>query len=354
MGILFTNNAEGTLTAGVDSGDTTNMTLTAGDGVLFPTVVLASGNYFYVTLVDSSGNREIIQVTEHQAGTDVFQTFVRAQDDTDAIAFSIGDKVQLRLPKVILEEYRDDINTNTVGVAANLAAIGTNDTDIAALQARDTADEQVLYAPSGLTMYIYNAAGEIPTGWSAHSGPADCLLAIAGGSQAYNVAGENLAGSWTPTVHAHTGPSHVHTMSTHVHTGPSHTHTGPSHSHTGPSHNHQWYDYIGSALVDSWAANGITKARWGANRIGTTVGPMASVSNADNQSVDTKDMYTILGGTGVTGSGGTGVTGASGTGDSGATDPGDTNASGTANTGTGSAPATDRPYAAVGLLIERD
>jgi hypothetical protein len=338
VGIKFTNNAEGTLTAGIDSSATVDLTLTAGDGLLFPTIVLASGDYFYATLVDSAGNREIIQVTEHQAGTDVFQTIVRGEDDTSGIAFAIGDKVQLRLPKVILEEFRTDI-------AANLAAIGTNDTDIAALQARDTADEQVLYAPSGITLYIYNPAGEIPTGWSAKSGPADCLLAIAGGSDAYNVAGENVVGSWTPTGHVHTGPSHVHTMNTHTHTGPAHTHTGPNHSHTTINHSHIWsyngkYTYYSAGDVQIMQTGNLVEGN-GLIRLGGYY-----------ESVET--LYTNKAGAAGTTSGGTGNTGVSGQGATGAKDPGDTNASGTANTGSSKEPSTDRPSAAVGLLIERD
>jgi hypothetical protein len=350
MGIEFSNNAEGTLAAGITDSDTA-LTLEAGDGALFPAASVSGGTYFYATLIKETGAREVVKVTEHTGGTDVFTTIVRAQDDSSAIAFSTSEKCELRFPKIILAEFRDDIATNT----SDLTDYETsNDIAVAALEAKDTADEQVLYAPTGLTIYIYNAAEDIPAGWSVKSGPADCLLAIAGGSQAYNVAGENLAGSWVATNHAHTGPSHVHTMGTHTHTGPSHTHTGPSHTHIGGSHTHQWYDYIGSALVDSWTSNGSSKARWGANRIGTTVGPMAAVSNAENQSVDTKDMYTKLASAGTTGAGGTGATGASGTGVTAATDPGDTNAAGTEDTGTARAPSTDRPYAAVGLLIERD
>jgi hypothetical protein len=343
MGILFTNNAEGTLTAGVGSGDTTDMDLTAGDGVLFPTVVLGAGNYFYATLVDSSGNREIVQITEHQAGTDVFQTFVRAQDDTDAIGFSIGDKVQLRLPKVILAEFRDDIATNI----SDLTDYETsNDIDIAAIQAKSTADEQVLYAPSGLTMFIYNPAGEIPTGWSAKSGPADCLLAIAGGAQDYNVAGENLAGSWTPTVHAHTGPSHVHTMNTHVHTMPTHLHTTPSHALSVaemPAHSHLSGSII-YPYTEQFSMYGRTAAT---ATYGKVMANLDRYSRSDGYQWPSQSI----------GSGAAhahGNTGATDPGDTNATDPGDTNASGTANTGTGSAPSTDRPYAAVGLLIERD
>jgi hypothetical protein len=325
VGIKFTNNAEGTLTAGLTSIATIDLTLTAGDGLLFPTIVLGAGNYFYATLVDSSGNREIIKVTEHQAGTDVFQTIVREQDDTTGIAFSIGDKVQLRLPKVILEEYRNDIASNQAQIITNDTDIATNASDIDTIELY-----QVLGAPSGLTMYIYNPTGEIPTGWSAKAGPADCLLAIAGGSNAYNVAGENLAGSWTPTGHVHTGPSHVHTMNTHIHTMPTHIHTTPSHSLSVaemPTHAH----LMGVRLGGGSGGNGA---------------PLSASTAADHNQSTTS-----------TGSGNAhshGNTGSTDPGDTNATDPGDTNASGTANSGSSKEPSTDRPYAAIGLLIERD
>jgi hypothetical protein len=318
MGIKFTNNAEGELAAGI-SDSATSLTLTAGDGSLFPAA--GGGDYFYATLISAAGVREVIKVTAHTGGTDVFTTIIRGQDDSDPAAFSTSDKCELRFPKIILEEFRDDI-------AANLAAIGTNDTDIAALQARDTADEQVLYAPTGLTMYIYNPAAEIPTGWSAKSGPADCLLAIAGGGQAYDVAGENLAGSWTPTGHKHTGPSHTHT-------GPSHTHTGPSHAHTTPSH-----------------ALSIAEMPAHTHTIGLTINRSSTVAGSLMPSNQATGMSTGSAGSGSahahgnTGAGGTGATGAGGT--------GATGSDGTGNTSTVGAPSTDRPYAAIGLLIERD
>jgi hypothetical protein len=318
MGIKFSNNAEGTLTAGVGSGDTTNMTLTAGDGLLFPTIVLASGNYFYATLVNQAGAREIVNITEHQEGTDVFQTFVRAQDDTDAVAFEIGDKVQIRFPKIILEEFRDDIVTNAADIATNVS-------DIAAAVAKSTADEQVLYGPSGLTMYMYNPVGEIPTGWSAKSGPADCLLAIAGGSNAYNVAGENLAGSWTPTGHVHT-IAHTHDI-THTHTMPTHLHSTPGHVLSiaeMPAHTHSYN-----------VATGVHNHDGGAGSV-YYVAPSTTGSAGGNASHAH------------------GNTGSTDPGDTNASSASDTGASDTANAGSSKEPSTDRPYAAVGLLIERD
>ena len=371
--IKFANNAEGILTAGVAIGALTTMELTAGDGLLFPTVVYDIGvTYFYVTLVTITGTREIIKVTEHQAGTDVFQKFVRAQDGTSALAFEIGDKVQMRPSAIMFNTFRDDIAANNVLILANTA--------------KSTADEQVLYGPSGLVMYIYNPVAEVPTGWSLHAGPADCLLAVAGGSNAYNVVGETLAGTWTRTghvhgqpAHTHTGPSHTHTGPSHTHTGPSHshslsahTHTGPSHTHTGTSHLHQWYGTGGVSGSDTTfnpAGNSVSLSSFN-NQGRIKLASFTGTIDGSEVGKVTSDMYTNLGGAGTSGAGGTGATAgpnsdttnAAGTGATAASGTAATGASGTAatssngseNTTNSKDPITDRPYAAVGFLIERD
>jgi len=323
MGIKFSNNAQGTLIAGIGSGDTTNMELTAGDGLLFPTVVWDEDDpgvdYFYSTLVSVAGVREIVKVTEHQEGTDVFQRFVRAQDDTVAAAFAIGDKIQLRFPKIVLEAFRDDIAINAAAIAVNLA--------------HNTASEQLLYAPSGLVFYIYNPVAEVPTGWSLHAGPADCLLAIAGGASSYNTPGETMAGTWTRT-------GHVHGQAAHTHTGPSHTHTGPSHTHTTPDHTLTSNEMPAHTHTEQYC---------------TVHG-----ANSGNQGLVTgkgvNDARTTVD-TGSTGGGAAhnhGATGASGTAATGASGTAATSSNGDENTTNSKDPITDRPYAAVGFLIERD
>ena len=349
MGIKFTNNAEGTLTAGVGAGDTTNMTLTAGDGLLFPTIVLASGDYFYATLVDSSGNREIVQVTEHQSGTDVFQTYVRAQDDTSAIAFAIGDKVQIRIPKIVVEAFRDDIVTNAAGIATNVSDITTlaarvtvNETDLAG-----TTNAGSIPGPSGTKMYFYQDTA--PSQWTIDTGPADSLLAVKGGSQAYNSTGGQVLGSWTPTTHVHTGPSHTHTGPSHTHTGPSHTHTGPSHTHTGgshtlitsevPAHTHTMNGRYNSQDQNSTGVQA-------SNAAGGSAASPAPFSSSSGGGGSHSHGATSADGTGATGAEGTGATGAEGT--------GATGSSGTANTGSSSAPSTDRSQAAVGIMATKD
>lgn len=88
---VYTNNATATLSSSITAAST-SLTVTSGQGALFPST--ASGNYFYVTLIDTVGTVEIVKVTAKT--TDTF-TIVRAQDGTTASAFASGSKAELRI-----------------------------------------------------------------------------------------------------------------------------------------------------------------------------------------------------------------------------------------------------------------
>jgi len=47
-------------------------------------------------------------------------------------------------------------------------------------------------------------------GWAVDSSVTDRVIAVKGGSEAYNVSGGNLAGTWTQPSHSHTTPAHQH------------------------------------------------------------------------------------------------------------------------------------------------
>lgn len=90
MPVKITNNASGVLASSITTAST-SITLTTGQGSLFPSI--ASGDFFFATLVDSSNNYEIVKVTAR--ASDVL-TVVRAQDNTAARAFIGGDRIELR------------------------------------------------------------------------------------------------------------------------------------------------------------------------------------------------------------------------------------------------------------------
>jgi hypothetical protein len=98
MGLKVTNNAYGTLNAGITTSSTT-IVLNAGEGSRFPT--LSAGDYFYATLIDTTNNLEIVKVTARSTDT---MTVVRAQDGTTARAFSTNDRFELRPTAALFNE----------------------------------------------------------------------------------------------------------------------------------------------------------------------------------------------------------------------------------------------------------
>lgn len=93
----FTNNATTSLAASL-TNVATSLTVSTGQGALFP--VLGAGEYFWCTLTNVGGIVEIIKVTAR--ATDTF-TIVRAQDNTSALAWNTGDRVELRIVAAVLD-----------------------------------------------------------------------------------------------------------------------------------------------------------------------------------------------------------------------------------------------------------
>ena len=98
MGVKVTNNAFGTLSTSINTSATT-VVLDSGQGARFPT--LGSGDFFFATLIDTSNNLEIVKVTARSSDS---MTVTRAQDNTTALAFAIGDRFELRPTAALFEE----------------------------------------------------------------------------------------------------------------------------------------------------------------------------------------------------------------------------------------------------------
>ena len=102
MAILFTNNGSTTLASGITDVATT-VVVAAGQGDLFPAPDSGDANeYMMLTLEDSSGNIEVVKGTGRTGGSDSI-TIVRAQEGTSARAWSLGDRIELRVTKGVLE-----------------------------------------------------------------------------------------------------------------------------------------------------------------------------------------------------------------------------------------------------------
>lgn len=103
MTILVANNALATL-AGSYSSTATALTLTAGQGALFPNPT--GGDYFLATLVDAGNNLEIIKCTSRSTDT---LTVVRGMEGTIARSFNAGDKLDMRITAGLLTAIRDQL-----------------------------------------------------------------------------------------------------------------------------------------------------------------------------------------------------------------------------------------------------
>lgn len=99
MPFLFSNNATATLASSI-TNTATSITLTTGNGALFPSI--SGSNYFYVTLTNSSNTIEIVKVT---ARTGDVLTVVRGQEGTTATAYAASDKVELRITAAGLTNF---------------------------------------------------------------------------------------------------------------------------------------------------------------------------------------------------------------------------------------------------------
>lgn len=114
MPVLYSNNAATALAASITS-TATSFSVVSGKGALFPAIT--GGDYFYATLISASdaNTLEVVKVTARS--TDTF-TVVRAQDGTTGTAFSAGDKVELRIVKAMLDDFKSDARAGLTAIAA--------------------------------------------------------------------------------------------------------------------------------------------------------------------------------------------------------------------------------------------
>jgi hypothetical protein len=182
----FKNNANGTLASAAAAGDTT-INLTAGHGNRFPTVNASENEYFFATLIDTSGNLEVVKVTAR--ATDSL-TVVRAQDGTSAIAFSASDIIELRPTSGALDRFlqvtgpqtghnKKFINSEFAGGTVNATTLQVGGVDAVSLSGTQTLTNKTLTDPvingtmtgtanfiqTGMIVMWSGTIANIPTGW---------------------------------------------------------------------------------------------------------------------------------------------------------------------------------------------
>ena len=148
MGVKVTNNAFGTLSAGINSSVTT-IALDAGQGAKFPT--LTGSDFFFATIIDTSNNLEIVKVT---ARSNDSMTVVRGHDNTTARSFSTGDRFELRpvaalfeaLGEVTLTGTETLTNKTITSPKIGTSILDTNGNELFKLTATGSAVNELTYA----------------------------------------------------------------------------------------------------------------------------------------------------------------------------------------------------------------
>lgn len=115
--LKFANNASGIL-AGNITNVSTSLSVANPAGALFPALNQggATGEYFYATLEDTSGNREVIKVNVHSPGSNTMSAIDRGQDGTTAQNFTANiTRVEIRVTKAMLETFLQDANDVLAG-----------------------------------------------------------------------------------------------------------------------------------------------------------------------------------------------------------------------------------------------
>jgi hypothetical protein len=96
MAVLLKNNAVSRLAASI-AASATAISVTAGDGAKYPAP--GAGDWFPLTLIKADGTLEVLRCTSRSG--DVL-TVARAQEGTSALAFTSGDRVELRITAAAL------------------------------------------------------------------------------------------------------------------------------------------------------------------------------------------------------------------------------------------------------------
>lgn len=116
--IKFSNHATTTLASALASG-ATSLTVASGKGALFPS--LTGSEYFYATIedADDASSYEVVKVTARSSDT---FTITRAQDGTSAADWAVGDKVELRLPRIAITDLEAQLSGYTDTAVAAISS----------------------------------------------------------------------------------------------------------------------------------------------------------------------------------------------------------------------------------------
>lgn len=201
----------------VSSAFTTLTTVTIADAILTDPITsvehgLLTPSTESTTSMPKTYAGDLIPDTLGMATNNVYMQQYNAAQDTllDIIKINASDRVELG----------GTIEAPTVQTGSFTAVFPTN----------GLANSKIMLGDSNTIAWFYlNAA---PPGWKVLATGADTVIAVAGGTDAYNVAGGSQAGTWT--ISGVTVDAHSHAAGT----------------LSAGSHNHQWYNQVSSGVDD--------------------------------------------------------------------------------------------------------
>lgn len=160
MSVLLKNNAVSRLAASLTTGATV-LSVTAGDGAKFPSP--GAGDWFPLTLVKADGTLEIMSCTSR---TGDVMTVARAQEGTAALAFSSGDRAELRVTAAALNTVLGGAGASpTFGSIELVSAIpvidfhyGSSTADFTSRIASDAAGDTVILSVNSVQARFSDSA----------------------------------------------------------------------------------------------------------------------------------------------------------------------------------------------------
>ena len=216
MPVKTTNNAFGTLAAGINNSVTT-INLSSGQGAKFPS--LSAGEFFYGTLIAVDNTTEIVKVTARSSDA---LTVTRAQDNTSASAFSTGDRFELRPTAALFDEFVQKNGDNSINGDVTFTGDDHNvvwDKSESRLRAEDgawfsvgTSDDAYFYHDFGQTNLV-NLTGDLFITQGADDKDVDIRTDDGSGSTALYFKADGSTGE---TILYHYGTQKLSTKSTGV------------------------------------------------------------------------------------------------------------------------------------------
>lgn len=139
MGLKLSNNAISQLASSITPAET-SITLKAGDGSNFPTLV--AGDYFPATISKPNGTFEIVKCTARSGDT---LTVTRAQESTTALAFDANSLIELRLTASTIEAI-DSAAAGAAQKAGEVSFFAMNSAPTGWIKANGAAISRTTYA----------------------------------------------------------------------------------------------------------------------------------------------------------------------------------------------------------------